>query len=315
MAGMDRTDGRETPGPEEFCGLCPRRCGVERSSGETGFCRTGRGLLIGAICLHRGEEPVLGGAEGICNVFFAHCNLRCLYCQNYQISRNDRREKEWALSLPEAVRRIEEVLDRGARAVGLVSPSHCLPQAVSLIGALRERGRKGPFILNTNGYDRAEGLRSLAGRIDVYLPDLKYLDPALARSYSGARDYPEAARAALKEMYRQKGDALELDEGGRARSGLIVRHLVLPGAVENSKRCLRFIARSLSPKVHLSLMSQYHPTPEVAGHPLLRRRITPEEYAEVVEEMTRIGFENGWVQELESAPHYLPDFKRPEAFK
>lgn len=299
----------------DFCSLCPRRCGVDRAAGETGFCRTGTGLLVGTICLHRGEEPVLGGTEGICNVFFAHCNLKCLYCQNYQISRNDRREKGWEVSLPEAVRRIEAVLDQGARAVGFVSPSHCFPQTVSLIESLRERGRHPGFILNTNGYDRVEGLRSLAGLIDVYLPDLKYMDADLAERYSGARDYPEAAAAALREMYRQKGDALEVDDGGRARKGLIIRHLVLPGEVENSLRCLRFIARALSPRIHLSLMSQYHPTPEVAGHPRLGRTVTPDEYAAVAEEMERLGFENGWVQEPESAGHYRPDFNRPDTFR
>jgi putative pyruvate formate lyase activating enzyme len=303
-----------TPRPD-FCSLCPRRCGVDRAAGETGFCRTGADLLIATICLHQGEEPVLGGTKGICNVFFAHCNLRCLYCQNYQISRNDRGEKDWEIALPEAVRRIEAVLDEGARAVGFVSPSHCLPQAVSLIESLRERGRKPVFILNTNGYDRVEGLRSLSGLIDVFLPDLKYMDAELAERYSGARDYPEAAAAALREMYRQKGDVLALDESGRARSGLIIRHLVLPGEVENSKRCLRFIAQELSPRVHLSLMSQYHPTPEVTDHPRLGRTVEPDEYAAVVEEMERLGFENGWVQEPESSGHYRPDFKRPEIFR
>ncbi|MCX6350069.1 MAG: radical SAM protein [Candidatus Aureabacteria bacterium] len=300
---------------DKLCSLCPRDCRVDRAAGETGFCRTGAGLSIGTICLHRGEEPVLGGKQGICNVFFAHCNLQCLYCQNYQISRNDRSSPDWDIDLPAACERIEAFLDRGVRAVGFVSPSHCLPQMVSLIAGLRERGRNPVFIMNTNAYDRVKGLRSLAGSIDVYLPDLKYLDPDLAERYSGAKDYPVAVAAAVREMFRQKGERLIVDENGLARSGMIIRHLVLPGQVENSKACLRFIARELSPRLHLSLMAQYHPTPLVAVHPELGRTVNRDEYEEVAAEMERLGFENGWVQELGSGGDYLPDFTQSDVFE
>jgi putative pyruvate formate lyase activating enzyme len=171
------------------------------------------------------------------------------------------------------------------------------------------------MVMNTNCYDRARTIAELEGEIELYLPDLKYLDPVLAREYSGAEDYPEVAATALREMFRQKGARLVLDEGGTIDSGLIVRHLVLPGAVKNSLACLRFLAEELSPEIHLSLMSQYHPTPAVRDHPHLGRTLREEEYGEVLAEMERLGFSRGWIQELDSHRGYLPDFNRPEVFK
>jgi putative pyruvate formate lyase activating enzyme len=168
--------------------------------------------------------------------------------------------------------------------------------------------------MNTNSYDKVEALRSLEGLVDIYLPDLKYMDEALAARYSGAADYPQVAAAALREMFRQKGSNLLLNGDGRAESGLIIRHLVLPGHVENSKRCLRFIAEELSPAIHLSLLAQYQPTPATAGDPDLGRRLRPEEYEQVLEEMERLGFYRGWTQELDSAENYVPDFRRRHPF-
>jgi putative pyruvate formate lyase activating enzyme len=271
-------------------------------------------LPIAAICNHRGEEPVISGTRGICNVFFAHCNLQCVYCQNHQISRNCSEKGSREITLSAAVCKIEELLDRGAHGVGFVSPSHCLEQMTAIMAALEARGRQPRYVYNSNGYDRVEAIALLAGRIGVFLPDFKYMDPELSRGLSDAPDYPEAAGAALKEMFRQKGAEIALSDDGTAVSGLIIRHLVLPGQVANSKEVLRFIAEELSTDIHLSLMSQYCPTPAVDGHPCLDRTLTAAEYDEVIEEFERLGFHRGWLQELSSSKEYRPDFDQEEPF-
>ena len=297
------------------CVCCPRECHARRLDGELGYCRTGADFSIGAICVHRGEEPVFGGERGICNIFFTRCNLQCRYCQNRQISRNRGEILEYRLRFEEVIARVERLLETGTRHVGFVSPSHCIPQMKALIARLENRRPRPVFVMNTNAYDKADALRSLEGLVDVYLPDLKYMDSALSARFSDAADYPEIAAAALREMYRQKGSYLMLDADGHAESGLIIRHLVLPGQVENSRRCLRFIAEELSPSVHVSLLAQYQPTPEVAGDPDFGRRLRPQEYAEVVAELERLGFYRGWTQELTSAGHYAPDFAQAHPFE
>lgn len=297
------------------CTLCPRECHAGRLEGSLGYCRTGAGFSVGSICVHSGEEPPVSGPHGICNIFFTRCNMQCLYCQNHQISRRDAPAIERCLGLGEVVERVERILECGVRCVGFVSPSHCVPQMLAVIGALRRRGRRPAFVMNTNSYDRVETLLSLEAEVDVYLADLKYMDAGLAARWSDAPGYVEVARRALREMYRQKGTDLRVGADGYVESGLIVRHLVLPGQVADSKRCLRFIAEELSPEVHVSLMAQYSPTPAVAGHPELGRRLRPEEYEEVLEELERLGFENGWTQDRESADTYHPDFARSHPFE
>lgn len=297
------------------CAVCPRECHVDRFTGKSGFCRTGSGFNIASIFPHRGEEPVISGSRGICNIFFTHCNMQCLFCQNFQISRNDRSDPAHELELSTVIERIQSLLDTGIRAVGFVSPSHCIPQMKAIIRALEARGRRPIYVMNTNGYDKRETIASLEGMIDVYLPDLKYMDGSLARRFSQTPNYPEVAGAALKEMFRQKGSNVWLGEDGIAESGLIIRHLILPGHVENSKACLRFIAEELSPAVHVSLMAQYYPTPAVADHPELSRPLTWEEYDEVLEEFYRLGFYRGWIQDPESERCYRPDFEQSRPFE
>lgn len=300
--------------PLASCTLCPRQCGVDRGAGATGYCRIDDGFGIASITLHRGEEPVLSGTGGICNVFFGHCNLRCLYCQNVQISRNETVVKQGDWPLARVVGQIAALLATGVDRLGFVSPSHMVPQMVTIIKALHQRGHHPVVVYNSNGYDRVETLRALEEWVDIYLPDYKYSDPRLAGQWSGAADYPEVAAAALREMYRQKGNVLHLDDEGLARRGMIVRHLVLPGAVDNSLGALRFLAEKLSNRLTLSLMSQYQPIAEVAGLEPLGRTLLPGEYACVVAEMDRLGFENGWVQEFASAEIYNPDFTRDSPF-
>ncbi|MBN1595768.1 radical SAM protein [candidate division FCPU426 bacterium] len=296
------------------CRLCPRGCGVNRFEGNRGYCRSMAGLRIGAVCLHKGEEPVLAGNHGMCNVFFEHCNLQCSYCQNYQISRNHQEQADVLTDLDEVLGRIAACLHAGAACVGFVSPSHMIPHMTHIIHILRERGLHAVTVMNTNAYDHPGKIRQLAEDIDVYLPDLKYHDAALGKKFSGADDYPAVAQAALKEMYRQKGAELRMGPDGIAHNGLIIRHLVLPGYVDNTLACLRFIARELSPKVHVSVMAQYTPIGAVAADENLGRTITAAEYERVLEELDRLGMDCGWIQSLSSAYHYQPDFTRSEPF-
>ncbi len=297
------------------CTCCPRHCHAKRNTTELGYCRTDSGFNISSIVPHRGEEPVISGEHGICNVFFAHCNMQCLYCQNYQISRNGQHDPSKNMELADVVEKIEAILQQSGKCVGFVSASHCIPQMRVIINALESRGRKPTYVFNTNAYDKWQTIKSLENVIDVYLPDLKYMDSELARQYSDTPDYPEIAMSALREMYRQKGSNIVLKDDGIIESGLIIRHLILPGHVENSKQCLKFIAEEISPSVHVSLMAQYYPTPVVANHPELGRCLDQEEYDEVLEEFYRLGFYQGWVQELESQQCYRPDFERSEVFK
>jgi putative pyruvate formate lyase activating enzyme len=297
------------------CVSCPRECHVDRRAGKVGFCNTLDNLAVASVCAHHGEEPVLSGKHGICNIFFSGCNLRCAFCQNYQISQRPVSESESDLSLYDVLRLTERILDSGASSVGFVSPSHVIPQMKVIIAALTDRGRRPTYVFNTNGYDKVETIASLEDTFSVWLPDLKYVDERLGRMCSDAPGYPEIAKAAIKEMHRQVGSSIWLHDDGTIQRGLIIRHLVLPGEVENSKGVLRWIAEELSRSVHISLMSQFHPTANVAGHPTLDRTLTSDEYDEVVAEFERLGFYRGWVQELSSPWHYRPDFDRDHPFE
>jgi putative pyruvate formate lyase activating enzyme len=304
---------------------------VNRIRGAKGICRSDAGINIASICVHKGEEPVIGGSEGICNIFFSGCNLHCSYCQNYEISRGsvnfcygDNAETESigeeihqnsGLSFTDAIVTVESMLKRGIKSVGFVSPSHMVPHVLALINNLRARGSNPITVYNTNGYDKATTIKSLEGSVDVYLPDFKYASPGVAGRFSGAYDYPGVALAAIKEMYRQKGSTLITDDSGVAVNGLVIRHLVLPDNAEESKKVLRLIAEEISTGVSISLMSQYYPTPQVAEHPSLGKVLTQEEYNDVVMEMERLGFRNGWVQEMESSNSYRPDFSLKNPFE
>ncbi|MFH0843761.1 MAG: radical SAM protein [Bacteroidota bacterium] len=297
------------------CTLCPRECGVDRFRGGDGYCGMDAGLNIASICIHRGEEPPVSGPYGICNIFFKGCNLHCIYCQNHDISRPGAISSLIFLSLKSVLDQIENILSDGIIAVGFVSPSHMVPQVKAILRGLAERGLKPVTVYNTNGYDKPEVIDSLEGLIDIYLPDYKYVNPELSGKYSDAPDYPEIALKAIKRMYYQKGSVLNMDAEGRAENGMLIRHLVLPGHKEESIRVLQSIVEELSPGVHISLMSQYHPTFEVRNHPILARPLYTNEYAEVAEEMERLGFRNGWLQDMHSYRNYRPDFSKPDTFE
>jgi putative pyruvate formate lyase activating enzyme len=297
------------------CTLCPRNCGADRFTDKPGYCRSGAGFDISSVCIHKGEEPVISGEKGICNVFFPHCNLQCIYCQNHEISRNTGTSYQQEFSFEALIGRICHTLGQTENIVGFVSPSHYVPQMMAIIRGIRNTGKNPVFVYNTNGYDRVETLQMLEGLIDIYLPDFKYMDTALALEYSRATNYPEIAAAALKEMYRQKGSTLIVNDNGIAESGIIVRHLVLPGSIQQSIETLKFIAGEISPKLHISLMSQYYPTNHVSCHPVLKRTITSAEYEEVINAFHESGFYRGWIQDLGSNAIFQPNFSEDQPFE
>jgi putative pyruvate formate lyase activating enzyme len=299
----------------ENCTLCPRECGINRFESGSGYCSTDAGMNIASICIHRGEEPVISGKDGICNIFFEGCNLRCVYCQNHEISQRGSTNSKGGTNIGEILDKVVNILSEGVPAVGFVSPSHVVPQVKAIIRGLYSRGYKPIMVYNTNSYDKLETIRSLSGMIDVYLPDYKYVTKEIAIEYSNAPDYPEIAFKAIKEMYYQKGSSLKIDDNGRAENGLLIRHLVLPGHAEESKKVLNLIADELSPGVHLSLMSQYHPIPQVRNHRVLNRPLYKAEYESVVATMESLGFRNGWVQDMESNLNYRPDFSKENPFE
>jgi putative pyruvate formate lyase activating enzyme len=217
------------------------------------------------------------------------------------------------MQLHEVVNSIIKRLDQGSHAVGFVSPSHYIPHVKAIIESLRLSGYNPVFVYNTNGYDKVEEIRELESYIDIYLPDYKYSDNSLALKFSKVADYQHVAYTTIKEMYRQKGSTLMMNENGYAEKGLIIRHLVLPGNVDNSINVLRHIA-DISSSIAVSLMAQYWPTPAVQNHPTLGRTLSSEEYETVKAELENLGFYKGWVQDLESSDHYLPDFELDKPF-
>jgi putative pyruvate formate lyase activating enzyme len=297
------------------CTLCPRECRVNRFEGGTGYCGSDAGMNIASICIHRGEEPPISGRDGICNIFFSGCNLKCIYCQNHYISKPCSQENRRSLSLNETLDTITEILSRGIKAVGFVSPSHVVPQVKGIIRGLNARGLNPVTVYNTNSYDKPEVIDSLDGLIDVYLPDYKYVNGSLAQELSDASDYPQVALSAIKRMYFQKGSPLPLDKEGRAEKGILVRHLVLPGHAEESKSVLSTLADEISRGINISLMSQYIPTPFVIDHPDLKRLLFKAEYDGVAEAMEDLGFRNGWIQDMDSYRNYSPDFSREHPFE
>jgi putative pyruvate formate lyase activating enzyme len=292
------------------CDICPRKCGINRLNDELGFCHTGRLPILSSVCAHHGEEPVLSGTKGSGTIFFGNCNLKCVYCQNYQISQNWQKQKANVMDCHSlAVHMLSLQNELGCHNINFVSPSHVVPQ---LLGAVLEAvplGLQIPLVYNTNAYDSLETLRELDSIIDIYLPDIKYASDDCARKYSQAPNYVSVSRAAIKEMYRQVGDLI-IDERGVAQHGLIVRHLVLPNELAGSEQSLTWLAKELSPSVTLSVMSQYLPAHKAPRVPLLSRTISTSEYEIVNGLLSELGLENGWVQELSSAAYYVPDFEK-----
>jgi putative pyruvate formate lyase activating enzyme len=292
------------------CRVCPRGCAVDRIAGDLGVCGVGARATVASALVHHGEEPGLSGERGAGTIFFGGCNLRCIFCQNYQISQTGRSPEYTAEEIAAMMLRLQ---GEGCHNIDLVSPSHVAPHVLEAIAHAVEQGLSIPILYNSNGYDSMEMLRLFDGVVNIYLPDLKYGDDAPGTWASGVSDYVEHAHIALREMYRQVGDC-EFDDNGIVTRGLIVRILVLPDDLARVYDSLYFIAEELSPRVWLSIMSQFYPTHKAVGHPQLGRGITPLEYETVLQWVDRLGFENFYAQEMESVAVCRPDFERDGVF-
>jgi len=292
------------------CVFCPRKCRVDRMSGERGFCGLASEIIVSHALPHHGEEPPISGRRGAGTLFFSSCNLGCCYCQNYQISQALRGRR---LSTEDLSRAMRDLWKRGCHNIEAVTPT---PQVVRLVEAFlnaRENGLDIPLVYNCGGYENPDVIRLLEGVVDVYLPDFKYGREEDAFEFSRVADYPRWALESLKEMMRQAGDSLAAQDG-IAVKGMIVRHLVLPGKQENSFEVLRLIRKHLSLHLPLSLMSQYTPTPLVKDHPLLGRRVTRDEYEAVVNKALDMGFEHLYTQDVDERA-LSPDFDRERPFQ
>jgi len=276
----------------ESCQLCPRRCGALRTSGEIGECRTAAEILVSSWNLHHGEEPPLSGTRGSGTIFFAGCSLGCVYCQNYTISQLvDGRP----VTVEQVVQMMRSLEAAGAHNINLVTPTHFAAQLLRACIIARRQGLTIPFVYNTSGYDLAETLQLFDGIIDIYLADMRYDDPEAAGEYSTAPDYPEVNKKAIAEMQRQVG-VLQTDAEGIAVSGLLVRHLVLPEGLSGSAGIFDFLAKRISRRTYISLMSQYYPTHRAHEFAKIGRRITEKEYQEARQAMEAAGMTNGWIQ-------------------
>ena len=287
------------------CTLCPRECGVDRTTGEIGYCGKTSSLSLARAALHMWEEPCISGEEGSGTVFFSGCNLRCVYCQNREIAIGDSGKNVCDDRLVEI---FFELKDKGANNINLVTPTHYLPHIVKSLEKAKSCGLDIPIVYNTSGYEKPEAIRLLDGLVDIYLPDFKYYSPELSFEYSNAMDYAEFAKKSLAEEFRQVGKPL-FDERGIMQKGIIVRHLVLPGQAEDSKRILKYLYETYGNDIYVSIMSQYTPLAVMKDHPLLGRKLFDYEYEEVVDYAVELGIENGFLQDGEAAEEsFIPPF-------
>lgn len=293
------------------CRICPRDCDVDRLAGEVAACYSGFLPIVSAYTPHFGEEPGLVGRQGAGNVFLGLCNLRCVYCQNYQISQTFKEQRKNEVSLERLADIFLELQEQGCHNINWVSPTHFVPQLVASLLMAAKRGLRLPVVYNTNAYDSVEVLKLLDGIVDVYLPDLKYSDDEAGRLYSKVPRYVGHSRQAIKEMRRQTGDVLVYDADGLLRRGLVIRLLVLPNDIAGIYESLTWIRDELGPKVAVSLMAQYFPTNKVdlSRYPLISRKIRWSEWLTAIGHLESLGIEEGWMQDFESASgYYRPDF-------
>ena len=317
------------------CMLCPRKCGVDRTQGEKGVCGQTDELRVARAALHMWEEPCISGSRGSGAVFFSGCALHCVFCQNHAIAGGTAGKLITVERLAEIFLELQE---QGANNINLVTAGHFTPQVMRALDLAKQQGLALPVVYNTSAYEEAESIRSLDGYVDVYLPDLKYVDPVLSRKYSHASNYFEKAGAAIAEMVRQTGEmkfVLETETAGSPAAGdrketmgvaeyqrrseqgesllmtrgVIVRHLLLPGCIENSKRVLDYLLDTYGDSIFISIMNQYTPLPHVAAYPELNRRVTDREYNAVIDYALERGLENGFIQEGGTAEEsFIPEF-------
>lgn len=288
------------------CNICPRECNVDRKAGKKGICGvTGSGIMGARAALHMWEEPCISGETGSGTVFFSGCSLRCVYCQNYEIARAERGTQITIERLAEIFLELQE---QNAANINLVTPTHYTLEIIDAIQIARSKGLEIPVVYNCSGYEKVETLKLLEGLVDIYLVDYKYEDEVIAKRYSNAPDYPVVVKSSLMEMVRQCGNA-EFDDKGMMKKGVIVRHLLLPGYLDNARAVVKYVYETYADKVFLSLMNQYTPLSHVAKFPELNRRVTVEEYEELVNYAIELGLENGFIQEGETAQEsFIPEF-------
>lgn len=267
------------------CKLCPHQCGVHRHQNEKGRCQIGRKCLVASFGPHMGEEPCLTGTKGSGTIFFSRCNLLCVFCQNCQISHEG---LGYEIEPDDLAEMMLEIQTLGCHNLNLVTPSHVVPQILEALQIATEQGLTLPIVYNTSGYDNVETLKLLEGIIDIYLPDIKFFDSKVAARFTRVSDYAEVVQLAVAEMHRQVGD-LELDENGLAQRGLLVRHLVMPQDLGNTKAIMEFLVQKISPNTYVNLMGQYHPCGPVWGFPELRHNLTAAEYQKACDETRQAG--------------------------
>lgn len=290
---------------ESLCNLCPRECNVDRGLGKTGFCKVPNQIKVSRAALHFWEEPCISGEEGSGTVFFSGCNLRCVYCQNRKIAEGVY-GKEITVDRLAAI--FLELQEQGANNINLVTPSHYVLPIIKALDLAKCQGLTLPVVYNSSAYEKVETLRLLEGYVDVYLPDFKYMDSALSQKYSAAADYSQVAINAIGEMVRQVGKT-EFDDRGIMTKGVIVRHLVLPGYTEDSKRIIRYLYSTYENEIFISILSQFTPMKELYEYPEINRKVTEQEYDEVIDFAVEIGVENGFIQEGDVADEsFIPDF-------
>ncbi len=275
----------------ESCRLCPRKCGINRLKDKTGFCKAGRLPMVSSFHAHFGEEPPISGRNGSGTIFFAHCSLRCVFCQNYPISHLGHGKEARLEELAGMMLRLQT---EGCHNINFVTPTHYMPQILEAVFIARDKGLKVPLVYNCGGYESIEALEILDGIIDIYMPDMKYSDDMSAKKYSNAPDYFEINKIAVKEMYRQTGD-LKIHRG-IANKGILIRHLVLPENLAGSQKIFEFIANEVSPDTYVNIMAQYYSCHSASKFPEIDRRITTREYMGAIRLAEKTGLKNGFRQ-------------------
>lgn len=291
----------------ENCNICPHRCGINRIAGKIGRCKATDKVKIALASIHNFEEPCISGKNGSGTIFFSNCNLNCVFCQNYEISQLGKGKE---ISIEQLAEIFIKQQNKNVHNINLVTPTIYIYQIIEAIKLARDKGLKIPIVYNSNGYENVEALKHLKGYIDIYLPDLKYSNNEIAYKYSNIKNYYENAVQAIKEMYNQVGTPI-IDENGIMKKGLMIRHLVLPNQLQNSKDVLKWINDNMDKKVFVSVMAQYFPTYKAKHFPEISRKLTKEEYNEIEQYLYSLDLENGYIQELgEHEEEYVPDFSR-----
>ncbi|MCR4590191.1 MAG: radical SAM protein [Lachnospiraceae bacterium] len=294
------------------CDICPRHCMADRKT-KFGVCGSGITPRIARAALHHWEEPCISGKRGSGTVFFTGCALRCVFCQNHEISAVRPQDKELPgieADTPELIRIFHDLRDQGAHNINLVTADHYIPEIAKAVKEARYEGFDLPFIFNCSGYETVQSLKMLEGLIDIYLPDFKYAEKTLAKELSNAEDYPDVAAAALSEMVRQRPECI-FDEEGMIKKGVIVRNMLLPKHVLNSKKVLKYLHETYGDQIFISIMSQYTPTANVPDeHPELKRKVSKKEYDKLTDYALKLGIENAYIQDLSSSDTgFIPDFQ------